>query len=145
MDTCCGIIVIGIVVFVIFQILNAKAEADQKRNQEIEDRRRRLDNTKDSFDNAIYDFYTTSYKKGIYMYTEKRSYSEVYSYLSNNIWKMKKLSENDEYSAVIKRCARLAEEFKEYGEKVNALPFTRMMDTSRYGEIQPANKKSRLN
>ncbi len=136
MDTCCGIIVIGIVVFVIFQILNAKAEADQKRNQEIEDRRRRLDNTKDSFDNAIYDFYTTSYKKGIYMYTEKRSYSEVYSYLSNNIWKMKKLSENDEYSAVIKRCARLAEEFKEYGEKVNALPFTRMMDTSRYGEIQ---------
>lgn len=97
MDTCCGIIVIGIVVFVIFQILNAKAEADQKRNQEIEDRRRRLDNTKDSFDNAIYDFYTTSYKKGIYMYTEKRSYSEVYSYLSNNIWKMKKLSENDEY------------------------------------------------
>lgn len=135
MDTICTLVIIGIVCYVGFNIWRAVVA----RNQE---HRRKVDAAKSDFNGKKNGFYGTL--SGFFNSTHG-SYQNTYASLKNSVSNMevsnrtlKNLSKNDDYSGTISSCSKLADEFSAFGQKVNRLPYTRMMDSANYGRIQKA-------
>lgn len=140
MDVCCGIVVVGIVIYVIIQIGSMKA-AENERQQEIcrkmeeqkykerEARNKRFDGEKTRFDERM----SLLFKQRLYAFL---SYEEECSQLDKIIEEMKKIQQNSEYSSTIKSCSELVKNLRELGKRVNRLPDTRMLNADDYGKIQ---------
>lgn len=129
MDVCCGIVVLGIVIYVIIQIGSMKA-AENERQQEIcrkmeeqkykerEARSRQFDEEKKSFDEVMSLLFKQSLC-GLWW-----SYEKECSQLDRIIEEMKKIQQNSEYSSTIKSCSELVQNLRELGKRVNGLPDT---------------------
>ena len=136
MNVFCILVIFGIVCYVLFTIGEANEEHRRQVDEEKKECRRRIDKEKNDFNRTISDFFNSTYSIHV-------SYQDTYSSLKNSVSNMeasnrtlKNLSKNDDYSGTISSCSKLADEFSAFGQRVNRLPYTRMMDSANYGRIQ---------
>lgn len=146
MGTFCLLIVIGIVVYAVYAIWS-DLDKEKKKNQaireareaqfrnQVNEKKNQLEDQRRRFNGALFGFLTNYYG----------SYQNVYLTLKGIIAQMKEdnqklvaLSKAEDYSETISQCENLAEDFLRFGQKVNCLPETRMMDPANYGSIQKA-------
>ena len=135
MDTICMLVIIGIVCYVGSKILKTVDESSEEQRREVYAAKTNFTAKKSEFDGKLSNFFNGTY----------RSYQGTYSSLENSVAHMdasnrilKNLSKNDDYSGTIRSCSKLADEFNAFGQRVNRLPYTRMMDSANYGRIQKA-------
>ena len=135
MQTFCCLIITVIILGVVGFMAYLKADENKtKRHNQIANNKRKYAENKRHFYEVLPTFFKNTYC----------SYKSAYSILKYNISEMevadrelKSLSENcDDGSISI--CSKLANEFDALGQRVNSLPFTRMMDADHYGIIQKA-------
>lgn len=129
MNIICTIVVVGIICYVGYKIL----ESNQERRARVELIKNMFNGQRSSFDGTLSGFFNTNYG----------SYQNTYSNLKNHVSDMestnrelRKQSKNDDYSGTISSCSKLADDFNAFGQRVNRLPYTRMMDSANYGRIQ---------
>lgn len=135
MDVICTIVIIGIVCYVGFWIWKGVDENIQEHRRKVDAAKNYFNGIKSGFDGTLSGFFNGTHG----------SYQNTYSSLKNSVSNMeaanrtlKKLSKNDDCSGTISSCSKLADEFSAFGQRVNRLPYTRMMDSANYGRIQKA-------
>lgn len=133
MDAFCTLVIIGIVCYVGFMIWEAVDKNNQEHRRKVDVAKNDFNGKKSGFDGTISGFFNSTHG----------SYQNTYSSLKNSVSNMeasnktlKNLSKNDDYSGTISSCSKLADEFSDFGQRVNRLPYTRMMDSANYGRIQ---------
>lgn len=134
----CILVVIGIICFVVYGIWMCANESSEKHRKQVDTAKNDFNENKEKFAEVIFNFFNCTHI----------SYQDTYSVLESLIPKMeaaneklKNLSENDDYSdysEAISGYSELADEFNAFGQRVNRLPYTRMMDSVHYGKIQQA-------
>lgn len=133
MDAFCTLVIIGIVCYVGYKIWEAVDKSNQEHRRQVDAAKSDFNGKKSGFDGTISGFFNSTHG----------SYQNTYSSLKNLVSnmeasnrKLKNLSKNDDYSGTISSCSKLADEFSAFGQRVNRLPYTRMMDSANYGRIQ---------
>lgn len=133
MDAICTIVILGIICYVGFKIWEAVDKNNQEHRRKVDAAKNDFNGKKNRFDGTLSDFFNGTHG----------SYQNTYSSLKNSVSNMeaanralKNLSKNDDYSGTISSCSKLADEFNAFGQRVNRLPYTRMMDSANYGRIQ---------
>lgn len=133
MDAFCTIVIIGIVCYVGFKIWKAVDKSNQEHRRKVDAAKSDFNRIKNGFYGTISRFFNSTHD----------SYQDTYSSLKNSVSNMEaanrslmSLSRNDDYSGTISSCSKLADEFSAFGQRVNRLPYTRMMDSANYGRIQ---------
>lgn len=129
------LVIIGIVCYVGFKIWKVVDKSNQEHRRTVDAVKNSFNDKKSGFDGTLSDFFNSTHG----------SYQNTYLSLKNSVSNMevsnrtlKNLSRNDDYSGTISSCSKLADEFNAFGQRVNRLPYTRMMDSSNYGRIQKA-------
>lgn len=160
MDTCCGLVVVLVIGYVIVQIMMAASEASDKKNARIKTHKNNLDGKRNDLKNQEENIIKTVknfFAAGSSYYSD---YASVYDSMNNLISSMQStisqmLKINDELvnesrkedqsasisqseSRAITQARHIAEGLNNFGQKVHALPSSRMMDEKGYGKI---NKK----
>lgn len=135
MDAFCTLVIFGIVCYVGYMIWESVDMRNQQHRRQVDAAKSDFNGKKSRFDGTISGFFNRTYG----------SYQNTYSSLKNSVSNMeasnrtlKNLSKNDDYSGTISSCSKLADEFSAFGQRVNRLPYTRMMDSANYGRIQKA-------
>lgn len=135
MEELCTIAVVGIVGYIVVMIVGWIFMKRGEYLQKVQSVRDKFNNQKKAMLDSLVNFFNRAHS----------SYQDTYSSLKNSISDMeatnkelKSFSKKEDYSTVISRCSKLAEEFNAFGERVNRLPYTRMMDPENYGRIQKA-------
>lgn len=135
MDTFCTLVIIGIVCYVGFKIWKVVDESNQEHCRQVEAVKKEFIGQKNGFDWTLANFFNSTH--GSYQNTHSSLKNSVSSMEATNR-KLKNLSKNDDYSGTISSYSKFADEFGIFGQRVNRLPYTRMMDSSNYGRIQKA-------
>ena len=135
MDTFITLVFIGVICYAGFKIWEAVDKKNQEHQRQVEAAKNKFNVIKNEFDGTLSNFFNSSHS----------SYENTYSSLKNSIFIMEatnrtlmNLSKNDDYSGTISSCSKLADEFLAFGQRVNRLPYTCMMDSANYGRIQKA-------
>lgn len=127
-------IVIGIVIFfIVGSIFGAIADDKHEREARIQQVKNEFNQQKVDFDGILSGFFTSIH--GSYQGT----YSSLKRFVSNMESTNKELMGLTKYynfSGIISRCSKLADDFNSFGQQVKSLPETRMMDSANYGRIQ---------
>ena len=118
-----------------------RQEEIDRRNQAHQREVEKVTGTYNSQQNQFYRDLSNFFGK---MYFERRdSYWDIYQSLKNTISEMSKtnmmlksLTKYRGYDGPINICTKLAEEFFTFGDRVNKLPDTRMIDPDNYGSIR---------
>ena len=133
MDAICTLVISGIVCYLGFKTWEAVDKSNQEHRRNVDAAKNDFNSKKSGFDGTISGFFDSTHG----------SYQNTYSSLKNSVSnmeasnrKLKNLSKNDDYSGTISSCSKLADEFSAFGQRVNRLPYTCMMDSANYGRIQ---------
>lgn len=161
MDVCCAIIIVVVVGYILIQMIKATDKANAEKEGRIRDHKSKLDNQwnnlktqEDSIVNYIKGFFSTASN------SYNLDYESVYSSLVSTITNMQSTislmdeingelvneSLKEDQSALISQeearvipwAEHAAEGFKAFGEKVDTLSFSKMMDEKSYGKINNA-------
>lgn len=160
METCCVLIVTVVIVYVIFQIMMAVADASEKKNERIESHKSSLEGQRNSLKNQEENLKNTLKSFFAIGASHNSNYNATYDELNNiissmksSVERMKEINEelvdesrkedqsasiSQEESQIITRVKHIADGFKSFGQKVYTLSSSKMMDEKAYGKI---NKK----
>lgn len=137
MGAFCGIVVVGIVVYLVFMVFSSYGEATEMQKHKIIELRQEFKDSKEGFYSTLGEFFKY----------EVRNYERTISSLSEYISQMELInrkimlespSQGDDNSSKINECYLLLAEFKNFSENVLQQPCThrtRMMDSNNYGMI----------
>lgn len=108
-------------------------EAERKRIAEINNLKNRISSGQNSFDTSLSNFFGSAYS------SYEATHSNLHSCLvdmesASRELRVKAPNENDN-SAAIFQCSKLADEFLSFGKKAKGLPHSMMMDPNNYGKI----------
>lgn len=160
METCCGLVIAVVIIYVVFQIILAVATASEEKNQRINSHKNTLDaqrnnlkNQEDDIVNILKSFFAKES-------SDYSNYASVYerlnkaiSSMESTISQMKKTNEKlvsesrkeDQNASILQlesraitQASHIAESLKNFEQKFFTLPSSRMMDEKEYGRI---NKK----
>lgn len=144
------VLIFIVIVIALFFINLESAQANEERKKKVTQISDKFVGQKESFEKILPGFFTEthgsyhniSYQNVIYQNT---TYQDTYSSLKSSISNMEstnreltELSKSDDYSGIISQCSKLAHDFNGLGQRVEKLPYTRMMDPANYGRIQKA-------
>lgn len=161
METFCGIVVVGIVVYIVLQIIMAAIKASDEKAERIKSQkilldgqRKTLQNKEDAIISTVKDFFARKYTDAL---EYESDYERAYNELNNSIGSMQttiavmkeingklvKESRKEDQSATIAqeesraitRARHIAEGLREFGQEVYTLPSSKMMDEGTYGKI----------
>lgn len=161
METFCGIVVVGIVVYIVLQIMMAAIKASDEKAERIKSQkilldgqRKTLQNKEDAIISTVKDFFARKYTDAL---DYESDYERTYNELNNSIGSMQttiavmkeingklvKESRKEDQSATIAQeesraitqARHIAEGLREFGQEVYTLPSSKMMDEGTYGKI----------
>lgn len=157
METCCGLVVVLVIGYVVIQIMMAASKASDEKNARIKAHKNTLDGQRNNLKNqedGIIDTVKSFFAPGSSYYSDYTSaYNGLNSSISSmqsTISQMKKTngelvnesrkedqstSISQSESRAITQARHIAEGLKNFGQKVYTLPSSRMMDEKGYGKI----------
>ena len=167
METFCGIVVVGIVVYIVLQIMMAAIKASDEKAERIKSQkilldgqRKTLQNKEDAIISTVKDFFARKYTDAL---DYESDYERTYNELNNSIGSMQttiavmkeingklvKESRKEDQSATIAQeesraitqARHIAEGLREFGQEVYTLPSSKMMDEGTYGKINKTVSK----
>lgn len=108
-------------------------EAERNRIAEINNLKNRISSGQNIFDMSLSNFFSSAYSS--YGATHSNLHSRLVDMESaSRELRVKAPNENDNSAAII-QCAKLANDFLSFGKKANSLPYTMMMNPDNYGKI----------
>lgn len=141
MNAICTIVIIVIICYLGYKLFLAMEKSNEEHRRKVETEKNAFNGLKRIFDENLSEFFNNTH--GCYQDMYPSLYQGMYSSLNKSVSsmksvseKLKKLSKKDDHSETVNNYSKLAEDFKLFGQKVNRLPYTQMMDPDNYGRIQ---------
>lgn len=161
METCCGIIAVIVIGYIVIQIAMAASKASDEKNSRINSHKSNLDGQRNNlksqennFESTIKNFFAS--QSGSYHSTYDAAYTALTSIISgmeSTIAQMKKIngslvsesrredqgsSISQAESRIIPKAKKIASGLNGFGKKVYTIPSSNMMDEKSYGKINKA-------